>query len=109
MIEASPSTAGPSTATSLGGLATNDVSRGYREELEHFAFCVRHGDSKNFHEDKDHKPRCRGEVALADAVIALTSNLAMKQKRRIDFDEKWFDFQSPEVPEGADGTIVRRS
>ena len=109
VIEASPSTAGPSTATSLGGLATNDVSRGYREELEHFAFCVRHGDSKNYHEDSEHKPRCRGEVALADAVIALTSNLAMKQKRRIDFDEKWFDFQSPEVPDGPNGAVARTS
>ena len=109
VIEASPSTAGPSTATSLGGLATNDVSRGYREELEHFAFCIRHGDSKAYHEDKDHKPRCRGEVALADAVIALTSNIAMKQKRRIEFDEKWFDYQSPEVPEKSDRSIARRS
>ena len=109
VIEASPSTAGPSTATALGGLATNDVSRGYREELEHFAFCIRHGDSKDYHADPDHKPRCRGEVALADAVIALTSNLAMKQKRRIDFDEKWFDFQSPEIPEGPGGSIARTS
>jgi predicted dehydrogenase len=100
VIETSPSTAGPSAATSLGGLATADPSRGYREELEHFAFCVRHGDASNFHEDKDHRPRCRGEVALADAVIALTSNLAMKQKRRIAFDERWFDYKSPEVPEG---------
>ena len=32
-------------------------------------------------------------------MIALTSNLAMRQKRRIDFDPKWFDWQAPEVPE----------
>ena len=87
VIEASPSTAGPSAATSLGGLATADPSRGYREELEHFAYCVRHGDASNYHDDKDHQPRCRGEVALADAVIALTSNIAMRQKRRIEFDD----------------------
>ena len=92
VIEASPSTAGPSAASSLGGLATADPSRGYREELEHFAYCIRHGDASNYHDDKDHQPRCRGEVALADAVIALTSNLAMKQKRRIEFDERWFDY-----------------
>ena len=73
----------------------------YREELEHFAFCVRHGNSSDYHADKEHQPRCRGEVALADAVIALTSNIAMRQKRRIDFDPKWFDYQSPETPEGA--------
>jgi predicted dehydrogenase len=99
VIEASPSTAGPSAATALGGLATADPSRGYREELEHFAYCIRYGDASNYHEDKDHRPRCRGEVALADAVIALTSNLAMRQKRRIDFDERWFDYSAPDVPE----------
>ncbi len=108
VIETSPSAAGPTTATSLGGLATNDVSRGYREELEHFAYCLRHGDERNYHEDTEHKPRCRGEVALADAVIALTSNLAMKQKRRIEFDERWFDYKSDEVPDGPNGSIARR-
>lgn len=108
VIEASPSTAGPSTATSLGGLATNDISRGYREELEHFAFCIRHGDEKNFHEDPDHKPRCRGEVALADAVIALTSNIAMQQKRRIEFAPEWFDYKSDASPESAAAAVARR-
>ena len=58
-------------AASLGGLATADPSRGYREELEHFAYCVRHGNASNYHGDNEHQPRCRGEVALADAVIAL--------------------------------------
>ena len=101
IVEASPSTAGPTAASSLGGLATADPSRGYREELEHFAYCVRHGNASNYHDDPDHKPRCRGEVALADAVIALTSNIAMKQRRRIEFDERWFDFKSDETPEGA--------
>jgi predicted dehydrogenase len=99
VLEASPSQAGPSAATAVGGLATADPSRGYREELEHFAYCIRHGNASNYHDDPDHKPRCRGEVALADAVIALTSNLAMKQKRRIEFDERWFDWQKPDVPE----------
>src|SRR4051794_778319 len=107
VIETSPSQSGPSAATALGGLATADPSRGYREELEHFAYCVRHGDASNYHEDEDHKPRCRGEVALADAVIALTSNLAMKQKRRIDFDDRWFDYKSPAVPESS-GHLARR-
>ncbi len=108
VIEVSPSTAGPSAATAVGGLATADPSRGYREELEHFAFCVRHGNASDYHADKDHQPRCRGEVALADAVIALTSNLAMRQKRRIQFDPAWFDWQSPKTPEG-DVAIARRS
>jgi predicted dehydrogenase len=107
VIEASPSAGGPSAASSLGGLATADPSRGYREELEHFAYCVRHGNASDPYEDKEHLPRCRGEVALADAVIALTSNLAMKQKRRIDFDPRWFDYKSPEVPDGAQSLAKR--
>jgi predicted dehydrogenase len=100
VVETSPSAAGPSAASSLGGLATADPSRGYREELEHFAYCIRNANTSNVHDvpDKD-KPRCRGEVALADAVIALTSNIAMKEKRRIEFEPKWFDWQSPDVPE----------
>ncbi len=34
-----------------------------------------------------------------DAIIALTSNMAMRQNRRIDFDPRWFDYKSPETPE----------
>jgi predicted dehydrogenase len=109
VVEASPSAAGPSAASSLGNLATADPSRGYREELEHFAYCIRNANTGNVHDvpDKD-KPRCRGEVALADAVIALTSNLAMRNKRRIEFDPKWFDWQSPEVPENRSSQVARR-
>ena len=61
----------------------------------------------DYHADKEHQPRCRGEVALADAVIALTSNIAMRQKRRIDFDLRWFDYQSPETPERAPSIAQR--
>ena len=78
------------------------------EKTERPPYCIRHGDESNYHADEDHKPRCRGEVALADAVIALTSNLAMKQKRRIDFDEAWFDWQSPAVPETSTPEIAKR-
>jgi predicted dehydrogenase len=107
VLETSPSTAGPTAAAALGGLATAEPSRGYREELEHFAYCVRHGNASNFHADTDHQPRCRGEVALADAVIALSSNIAMRQKRRIEFDPLWFDYSSPETPEGSPSVVQR--
>jgi predicted dehydrogenase len=110
VMETSPSAAGPTGPASLGGLATDAPSRGYREELEHFAFCVRNGDPSNFHgatEDKL-RPRCRGEVALADAVIALTSNLAMRQKRRIEFDEAWFDYTKDDVPDESKGDLAMR-
>ncbi len=106
-IEASPSTAGPTAASSLGTLATDAPSRGYREELEHFAYCIRNGNKDNYHETTDEKlrPRCRGEVAMADAIIALTSNLAMREKRRIDFKDAWFDWKSPEVPDKSEGDL----
>ncbi|WP_165246035.1 Gfo/Idh/MocA family oxidoreductase [Paludisphaera soli] len=106
VLETSPSTAGPSAATAIGGLATADPSRGYREELEHFAYCVRHGDASNFHADSEHQPRCKGEVALADAVIALTTNIAMRENRRIEFDPKWFDYSSDATPDGS--TVVAK-
>jgi hypothetical protein len=108
VMETSASVAGPSAASALGGLATADPSRGYREELEHFATCIRFGDASNYHADTAHQPRCRGEVALADAVIALTSNIAMRQKRRIDFDPRWFDSLAPEVPESSAHALAKR-
>jgi len=107
VIEASPSAAGPTAASSLGGVAVADPSRGYREELEHFAYCIRNGNASNYHDDQDHLPRCRGEVALADAVIALSSNIAMRQKRRIEFQPGWFDWKSPDVPDGSANEIAR--
>jgi predicted dehydrogenase len=107
VLETSPSTAGPTAASALGGLATADPSRGYREELEHFAYCVRNGNASDYHADKEHQPRCRGEVALADAVIALTSNIAMRQKRRIDFKPEWFDCNSEATPEAAPAIAQR--
>lgn len=102
VIETSPSQAGPSAAQALGALAAGEgypPSRGYREELEHFAYCVRHADESNYHADAEHQPRCPGPVAMADAIIALTSNMAMRQKRRIEFEPAWFDPDSNEVPE----------
>src|SRR4051794_40741837 len=101
VMETSPSGVAPTASAALGTITTDAPSRGYREELEHFAYCVRHGNASNYHDDTEHQPRCRGEVALADAVIALTSNLAMRQQRRIDFNPAWFDPTSPAVPEQA--------
>ena len=42
--------------------------------------------------------RCNGEVAMADAIMALTANLAMKHKKRIAFKPEWFDPDNPAVP-----------
>jgi len=74
------------------GIPDTLTSRGYREELEHLAWLIRHPES-------DQKPRCHGRVALADAVIALVSNLAMDTQQRIVFEPEWFDVESDAAPE----------
>lgn len=79
--------------------APKNVSRGYKEEIEHWAWCIRNPDPKN-------QPHCVPKVAMADAIIALTSNIAMKQNKRITFDHKWFDMKddaTPEVDLGVEG------
>jgi predicted dehydrogenase len=69
------------------------ISRGYTEELEHWAWCIRNPDPKN-------QPRCKPSVALGDAVIALVTNIAMRDNRRIEFKPEWFQIESDETPEG---------
>lgn len=81
-----------------------NVSRGYKEEIEHWAWCIRNPDPKN-------QPRCTPVVAMADAIIALTSNIAMKQGKRIEFNHKWFhmdDDATPEVDLGVEGAAGPR-
>jgi predicted dehydrogenase len=69
-----------------------DVSRGYTEELEHWAWCIRNRSPENL-------PHCHPKVAMGDAVIALVTNMAAREGKRIEFDEKWFDIDSDETPE----------
>jgi hypothetical protein len=47
---------------------------------------------------EDMKPRCHGRAAMADAIIALAANQAMRAQQRIPFEEAWFDASSPVVP-----------
>jgi predicted dehydrogenase len=79
------------------------VSRGYTEEMEHFAYCVRmHQKAKDNREEQEKwrlTPRCHGKVAMADAIIALTSNQAMRNHGRIAFKPEWFDPKSSDVPD----------
>ncbi len=75
------------------------VSRGYLEEIEHWAYCIRNPSPEN-------RPRCHPDVALGDAVIALTSNQALKQSATgkggyIKFDEAWFDRDHDATPDGS--------
>ena len=83
-----------SEEASLGSLGLpNPPSKGYTEEIEHWAWSIRNP-------GKAPLPRCGPTVALGDAVIALTTNLAIAQRRRIEFDPDWFDFEKDATPEG---------
>jgi predicted dehydrogenase len=87
---------GHAVAVGAAAIDAGPISRGYTEELEHWAWCIKNP-------TPEHKPRCGPEVALADAVIALVSTDAIrdpKEKARIEFNKAWFDLTSDETPEG---------
>ena len=86
----------PSVAASSTAAAIGKVSRGYTEEMEHFCYCIR----ENIFESREKGGlRCNGTHAMGDAIMALTANMAMKLKKRIEFKESWFDPKSDDVPE----------
>lgn len=83
------------------------VSRGYREEMEHWAWCISQGDYGN-------QPRCNGPLALADAVIALSAKQAIQNSQRpggngfLQFQPGWFEVDSDEVPEADSAEEARK-
>jgi predicted dehydrogenase len=83
-------------------LGSGPISRGYTEEMEHFAYCIRMQDKEKTDEGKKKWQRtvkCHGRVAMADAIVALTSNIAMQRRQRIEFKPEWFEAGSNAVPE----------
>ena len=79
--------------------STGPVSRGYTEEIEHWAWCIRNAAPEN-------RPRCHPEVALSDAVIALTTNVALRQAGEnkggfVQFQDAWYDIHDPATPDGS--------
>ena len=84
---------GGGAAVAQAATAEN-VSRGYTEEIEHWAWCIRNP-------APEHQPRCQPEVAMADAVIALTTNIAIAKGGRIEFKHEWFDIDSDATPDGS--------
>ncbi len=86
------------------------LSRGYTEQIEHWAWAIR---QKQEGQPLTVPLRCSPQVALADAVIALTTNLAIERGKqrgencRINFEEAWFDPESDETPEGETPRVDR--
>jgi predicted dehydrogenase len=91
---------GKGPALAKAAAASGPVSRGYTEEIEHWAWCIRNKAPEN-------QPRCRAEVALGDAVIALTTNVAIEKASKgkggyIKFEESWYDLNDDATPDGSD-------
>ena len=76
----------------VAAVALADVSRGYQEEIEHWAWCIRNPGKGEV--------KCSPKVAMADAVIALATNIAIKENRRVEFQPEWFDIHDDATPEG---------
>ncbi|MCL2349211.1 MAG: Gfo/Idh/MocA family oxidoreductase [Planctomycetaceae bacterium] len=73
-----------------------DISRGYSEEIEHWAWCIRENPDC---ENPDIHPKCYPPVALGDAVIALTTNLAIKLEKPVVFKDEWFEVDNDATPD----------
>ncbi len=86
-----PADASPAQTLGQRALGGGIVSRGYREEMEHFAWILRMRNEGMSRDREDMKPRCHGRAAMADAIIALTANQAMRSQRRVEFDPRWFE------------------
>jgi hypothetical protein len=100
---------GAAISKAPGASAWDSAVRGYRTEMEHFAYCVRKWQEMkqpvSYEKNSDGHlkyeeiiPRCHGEVAMADAILALTSNMAMAKKERIVFEDAWFDPTKADAP-----------
>ena len=84
---------------------TGPVSRGYTEEIEHWAWLIRNADARDT--SVEAQPRCRPSVAMGDGIIALTSNIAIQRSAQgksgyIDFKEEWFDIHDDATPDDSD-------
>lgn len=93
----------PSAAAAVAQAAdSGPVSRGYTEEMEHWAWLVRNHDAR----DPEAQPRCKPEVAMGDGIIALTSNVAIRksiagESGYVKFEESWFDIHDDSTPDGS--------
>jgi predicted dehydrogenase len=86
--------------------SSGPVSRGYTEEIEHWAWCIRNPDPEN-------RPKCYPDVALSDAVIALATRVAVRNSEQgksgyLEFDEAWYDLNNDATPDGSDVAAERQ-
>jgi predicted dehydrogenase len=91
---------GDAESAAIGVLGTLPADRGYTEELEHWAWCIRHRSPENL-------PHCHPKVAMADAIIALVSNKAAREGARIEFKKDWFEIDNDATPEDVAPDVKR--
>jgi predicted dehydrogenase len=101
------SASGDFTAPVAQAAESGPVSRGYREEIEHWAYCIRNPAPEN-------RPRCYPEVAMGDAVIALGTNVALDNVKQgkpgyLKFEEEWFELDNDATPDGSDVAAEMKS
>ena len=103
VLDSYETSSGPSKSTGDEEDWAQNISRGYTEEMEHFCWAIRN--FEDYYPDGVEIPReqnglrCNGVVAMSDAIMAHTANLAMAHKTRIEFKDEWFDPESDAVPD----------
>ncbi len=103
-LDASSSTDAPGARRDVDAgqtaLGAGPPSKGYREEMEHLAYCIRNRNEGTERDRERLQPRCGGRQAMADAIVALTANKAMSDpvNKRIVFQADWFDPAEEAVP-----------
>ncbi len=90
---------GGMAAVAQAAESAGPVSRGYTEEIEHWAWCIRNQAPEN-------QPRCKPDVAVGDAIIALTTKVAMANGSAgkggyLKFEESWFDIHDDSTSDGS--------
>lgn len=104
VVETSASLSASPTAQAVADKMGDKVSRGYTEEMEHFCWAIRNLGPMYYRAGKpipreENGLRCPDVNGMADAIMALTSNIAMEKKQRIEFKDEWFDPNDPATPE----------
>ena len=88
--------AGDPESAAIGQMAMKDADRGYQQQIEHWAWCIRKNPDAS---DPEVQPHCHPKVAMGDAIIALTTNKAAQEGMRVEFKKEWFDPDSDALPE----------
>ena len=86
----------PADASGNGAGPASGGGNGLRDVQSHLAALIGQGANPG---DADTQPAGSGTVGLHDAVAAIASTVALREKRRVDFQDAWFDADADDVPD----------